>query len=326
MSLPEVVIVGAARTPIGEYGGRVPQRASGRARRGRDARRTRARRGRRRTRVDEVLIGHGRQAGSGPNPARQVVRRAGLPGLGPGPDDQQGVRVGHAGDRRAARSRSCSASPRSSWRAAIESMSRMPYLIDSEDARWGHKMGNFTLVDAMYRDGFTCPLSSMIMGETAELLAREYGITREESDAYALETQRRAAAAITAGRFRDEMALRHRQPTRKDARRSSTRTNIRARRPPTCLKKLAPVLRQCRGAARHHHRRDFVGHHRRRRRVGPDERRARERDEDRSARQDHRVGIGRRRSALHGDRSRAGHAQAVRRARDSRSRISTSSS
>ena len=65
----------------------------------------------------------------------------------------------------------------------IESMSRMPYLIDAEDARWGHKMGNFTLVDAMYRDGFTCSVCGMIMGETAELLAREYGITREESDA-----------------------------------------------------------------------------------------------------------------------------------------------
>ena len=76
----------------------------------------------------------------------------------------------------------------------IESMSRMPYLIDAEDARWGHKMGNFTLVDAMYRDGFTCSLCGMIMGETAEVLARQYGITREASDAYALETQRRAGA------------------------------------------------------------------------------------------------------------------------------------
>ena len=88
----------------------------------------------------------------------------------------------------------------------IESMSRMPYLIDADDARWGHRMGNFTLVDAMYRDGFTCSLSGLIMGETAELLAREYGITREESDAYALETQRRAGAAIAAGRFKGEIA------------------------------------------------------------------------------------------------------------------------
>jgi acetyl-CoA C-acetyltransferase len=88
----------------------------------------------------------------------------------------------------------------------IESMSRMPYLVDSEDARWGHRMGNFTLVDAMYRDGFTCSLCGMIMGETAELLARQYGITRDDSDAYAVETQRRAARAVTDGRFRDEIA------------------------------------------------------------------------------------------------------------------------
>src|SRR3989304_8767989 len=61
------------------------------------------------------------------------------------------------------------------------SMSRMPYFVDSENARWGHRMGNFTLVDAMYRDGFSCPLSSMIMGETAEGLARGYGTTRDEA-------------------------------------------------------------------------------------------------------------------------------------------------
>src|SRR5439155_13560797 len=63
----------------------------------------------------------------------------------------------------------------------IESMSRMPYLIDAIDSRWGHKMGNFTLVDAMYRNGFACPLSSLIMGETAEILGRQHGVTREDS-------------------------------------------------------------------------------------------------------------------------------------------------
>src|SRR5918996_939125 len=74
----------------------------------------------------------------------------------------------------------------------IESMSRMPYLIEAEDARWGHKMGNFTLVDAMYRDGFSCSVCGLVMGETAEILARQYGITREESDAFALASQQKA--------------------------------------------------------------------------------------------------------------------------------------
>jgi acetyl-CoA C-acetyltransferase len=82
----------------------------------------------------------------------------------------------------------------------------MPYLIDSEDARWGHKMGNFTLVDAMYRDGFTCSLSGMIMGETVERLARHYGVGREASEAYAVESQQKAGEAIKSGRFRDEIA------------------------------------------------------------------------------------------------------------------------
>jgi len=87
----------------------------------------------------------------------------------------------------------------------MESMSRMPYLIDSEDGRWGHKMGNFALVDAMYRDGFFCPLSNLIMGQTAEVLARQYGITRDESDRLALASQQKAEAAIAAGRFAAEM-------------------------------------------------------------------------------------------------------------------------
>jgi acetyl-CoA acetyltransferase len=62
------------------------------------------------------------------------------------------------------------------------------------------------VVDAMYRDGVTCSLSGMIMGETVELLAREYRITREAADEYALETQRRAGVAIQNGRFVDEIA------------------------------------------------------------------------------------------------------------------------
>jgi acetyl-CoA C-acetyltransferase len=67
-------------------------------------------------------------------------------------------------------------------------------------------MGNFTLVDAMYRDGFQCPLSNLIMGETAEILSRQHGITREQSDAFALESQRKAKAAIDAGYFSREIA------------------------------------------------------------------------------------------------------------------------
>ena len=83
-----------------------------------------------------------------------------------------------------------------------ESMSRVPYLVE---ARWGVKMGNQPLVDAMYRDGFLCPISQMIMGETAELLARQYKIPREEQDAFALESHHRAARAQRECRFSREI-------------------------------------------------------------------------------------------------------------------------
>ncbi len=204
MQVPEVVIVGAARTPIGKYGGAFrtvhPADLGAVA-----ARAALERAGVAADRVDEVLIGHARQAGSGPNPARQVAKRAGLPdavhaqtinkacasGMQTVATGAQSIMLGEAEVVVA---------------GGIESMSRMPYLIDAEDARWGHRMGNFALVDAMYRDGFTCSICGMIMGETAEVLARQYRITREESDAYALETQRRATAAIAEGRFRAEIA------------------------------------------------------------------------------------------------------------------------
>ena len=204
MSAREVVVVSAARTPIGRYGGSfknthpaelgaVAARAAlERARVTPDA-------------VDEVLMGHARQAGSGPNPARQVVRRAGLPDAVPAQTINKACASGMEAVATGARSILLGESE-IVVAGGIESMSRMPYLIDSEDARWGHKMGNFTLVDAMYRDGFTCSLSGLIMGETVELLARQYGVSREAAEDYALQSQRKTGAAIAANKFHDEIA------------------------------------------------------------------------------------------------------------------------
>jgi acetyl-CoA C-acetyltransferase len=204
MALPDVVIVGAARTPIGRYGGAF--RNTHPAELGAVATRAALQRaGVDPANVDEALFGHARQAGSGPNPARQVVRRAGLPDSVPAQTINKACASGMQAIASAAQSIVLGESE-IAVAGGIESMSRMPYLIDSEDARWGHRMGNFTLVDAMYRDGFTCSLCGMIMGETAEVLAREYAITREASDAYAVETQRRAAGAVAEGRFREEIA------------------------------------------------------------------------------------------------------------------------
>jgi acetyl-CoA C-acetyltransferase len=83
-------------------------------------------------------------------------------------------------------------------------MSRLPYYLDG--ARWGYRLGNQELVDGMYRDGFFCPMAEMVMGETAEVLAREFNISREEQDQYALCSQQRAERAIRGGRFDAEIA------------------------------------------------------------------------------------------------------------------------
>jgi acetyl-CoA C-acetyltransferase len=204
MSLDEVVIVGAARTPIGRYGGAFRQVHPAEL----GAVATRAaleRAGVSGSHVEEVIVGHARQAGSGPNPARQVVRRADLPDTVHAQTINKACASGMQAVATAAQSIQLG-DANVIVAGGIESMSRMPHLVDSEDGRWGHRMGNFTIVDAMYRDGFTCSLSGMIMGETAEVLARQYGVTRAESDAYALETQRRAGVAIAAGRFTAEIA------------------------------------------------------------------------------------------------------------------------
>jgi acetyl-CoA C-acetyltransferase len=204
MPVKDVVVVSAARTPIGRYGGAFRQVHP--AELGAVAVRAALDRGGiAADTVEEVLMGHGRQAGSGPNPARQVGRRAGLPDSVPAQTINKACASGMQAIATGAQSLMLGEAT-TVVAGGIESMSRMPYLIDSEDARWGHKMGHFTLVDAMYRDGFTCSLSGMIMGETVELLAREYGISRDASEEYAAETQRRAGEAISAGRFRDEIA------------------------------------------------------------------------------------------------------------------------
>jgi acetyl-CoA C-acetyltransferase len=204
MALPEVVIVGAARTPIGRYGGALrdihPAELGAVA-----ARAAIERAGLTPEAIEEVLIGHGRQAGSGPNPARQVGRRAGMPDSVPAQTINKACASGMQTIASGAQAIMLGEVD-TVLAGGIESMSRMPYLIDSKEARWGHRMGDFTLVDAMYRDGFTCSVCGMIMGETAEVLAREYGITRAHSDAYALESQHRAERAIAGGKFRDEIA------------------------------------------------------------------------------------------------------------------------
>ena len=209
--------MGAARTPIGRYGGAFrnvhPAELGAVA-----ARAALERAGVEPAAIDEVLIGHARQAGlrSEPGAAGGAPRRA-----------SRYACPRRRSTRRAPRACRPIASGAQSIMlgesdvvvaGGIESMSRMPYLIDAEDARWGHRMGNFTLVDAMYRDGFSCSLSGMIMGETAEVLAR--AVRHHARDVRSLRARdaAAAAAAIADGRLprRDRAGDGHRregQPT-----------------------------------------------------------------------------------------------------------------
>jgi acetyl-CoA C-acetyltransferase len=204
MPVRDVVILGAARTPIGRFGGSFKDVHA--AELGMVAAKTAlSRAGIEAADVHEVLMGHGRPAGVGPNPARQVAHRAGVPHIAPA----YTINKACAGGMQALASGAQSIMLGESdvvLAGGIENMSRVPYLVDAADARWGHKMGHFQFVDAMYRDGFADPLSGLIMGETAEVLARQYGITREQSDQFALESQRKAEAAQKAGHFTREIA------------------------------------------------------------------------------------------------------------------------
>jgi len=203
-SAVDVFILAAARTPIGKYGGvfrDLPAPELGAV----SARAAIQRAGLLPADIQEVLMGHGRPAGVGPNPARQVGHRSGVPDAAPA----YTINKACAGGMQAVASGAQSIILGEAdvvLAGGIENMSRVPYLVDAADARWGHKMGPFAFVDAMYRDGFQDPLSGLIMGETAEILARQYGITREQSDLFALDSQRKAEAAQRAGHFAREIA------------------------------------------------------------------------------------------------------------------------
>ena len=82
-------------------------------------------------------------------------------------------------------------------------MSRAPYLL--KKARWGYRLGNDEIVDSMLSEGLTCAMAGCHMGVTAENVAAESGITREGQDEFAAESQRRAEAAVSAGRFEEEI-------------------------------------------------------------------------------------------------------------------------
>jgi len=197
-----VYLAGATRTPIGRFGGTLSDWTA--ADLGLAAATTALKRANLLPeQIQEGIWGCARQAGGGPNVGRQITYRAGVPQSSPAYTVNQAcgsglkaiilaaqeIMLGRAGAILA---------------GGTESMSRVPYF--AEGARWGMRMGNTELVDGMYRDGFNDPLSGLVMGETAENLARTYEISREEQDRFALRSQQRAEAASNSGRFDEEIA------------------------------------------------------------------------------------------------------------------------
>jgi acetyl-CoA C-acetyltransferase len=198
--LQAVYILSAVRTPIGKFGGSLASLTS--ADMGTVAAKAAIERaGIEPEQVEETIFGSARQAGGGPNPARQISIRSGVPQEVPAFTVNKACASGLKSIALAYQAillgdTSCILA------GGTESMSRVPYYLE---ARWGYRLGNQDLVDGMYRDGFFCPMAKMVMGETAELLAEHYKISREEQDEFALQSQTRAARAIAVGRFNDEL-------------------------------------------------------------------------------------------------------------------------
>src|SRR3954471_22818844 len=199
--MPAVYILSAVRTPIGKFGGSLASMTAA------DmgvvvAKAAMERAGVHPDQVEETIIGNARQAGGGPNVARQISVRSGVPQAIPAYTVNKACASGMKSIA-LAYSEIASGNLECVLAGGTESMSRLPYYL--EGARWGFRLGNQELVDGMYRDGFFCPMAKMVMGETAEVLAEQYKISREEQDQFALCSQTRAAAAIAAGRFNDEI-------------------------------------------------------------------------------------------------------------------------
>lgn len=196
-----VYILSAVRTPIGKFGGSLASQTA--ADMGVVAAKAAIERaGVRPDQIEETIFGNARQAGGGPNPARQISIRSEVPQEVPAFTVNKACASGMKSIALAYQAillgeSSCILA------GGTESMSRLPYYLDG--ARWGYRLGNQELVDGMYRDGFFCPLAKMVMGETAEVLAEQYKISRDEQDEFALMSQTRAARAIAAGRLDAEI-------------------------------------------------------------------------------------------------------------------------
>ena len=199
--MKEVYLVSMARTAVGSYGGSlkgipavklgalVIEEALKRA-------------GVDKKDVDEVLFGNVLQAGLGQNPARQAAIYAGLPIETPATSLNKVCGSGLHAVSLAYRSIKAGEAD-CIVAGGMENMSLAPYVSNSN--RWGARMGNYSMVDAMVNDGLWDAFNNYHMGTTAENVAEQYGVTREMQDELALRSQTRAAEAVAAGKFKDEI-------------------------------------------------------------------------------------------------------------------------
>lgn len=199
--LNEAVIISAARTPVGKFLGSL-KGFSATELGAIVVRESVKRAGVKPEDVDEVIMGCVIQAGLGQNPARQAALNGGLPstvsavtvnkvcgsGLKAVMMAAQGVQLGDADIVVA---------------GGMESMSNAPYLLPK--AREGYRLGNGELVDSMINDGLWCAFENYHMGCTGEVVAEEYSISRSQQDEFAVNSHRKAAAAIKDGKFKDEI-------------------------------------------------------------------------------------------------------------------------
>jgi acetyl-CoA C-acetyltransferase len=197
----QVVIASAVRTAVGSFGGTLKDTPA--VQLGGMVIKEVLRRARIRSeKVDQVIMGNVLQAGQGQNPARQAAANAGISQYTPAKTINvvcgsglesiimatQAIRSGDAEIIVA---------------GGMESMSQAPFLLNQ--TRWGQRMGHGQVVDVLIHDGLWCCFGDTHMGITAENVAEKFHLSREEQDAFALESQRKAEAAIKSGRFKDEI-------------------------------------------------------------------------------------------------------------------------
>lgn len=200
--MKEVVIVSAVRTAIGSFNGALSSLTAPEL--GSIAIKAAIERaGIKREDVDEVIMGNVLQAGLGQNVARQAAVKAGIPVEVPSYTINKVCGSGLKAVNLATQSIALGDADIHVVGGA-ESMSNAPYLLESK-ARWGYRMGNAKLVDVMITDGLWCAFNDYHMGITAENVADQFGITREEQDQVAFESQTKAAKAIASGAFKEEI-------------------------------------------------------------------------------------------------------------------------